>query len=124
MLQHAGNMHEAYKCLDEAQSLDTADRYINCVCAKYMLRNNLVKEAEAMCQKFTRVRILYNGAICIYIGHVNEYPTMHFGIPRDTPLMLAYKISTEYQVFLEIPVKICIVGMLLTCSIYYNIATA
>ncbi|XP_067944638.1 N-alpha-acetyltransferase 15, NatA auxiliary subunit-like [Watersipora subatra] len=52
--KHAGNIHEAYKALEEAQSLDTADRYINCVCAKYMLRNNMVKEAEAMCQKFTR----------------------------------------------------------------------
>ena len=40
--------------LDEAQSLDTADRYINCKCAKYMLRANKVKEAEEMCQKFTR----------------------------------------------------------------------
>jgi len=48
-------MLEAYKCLDEAQSLDTADRYINCKCAKFMLRNNMVKEAEAMCQQFTRV---------------------------------------------------------------------
>ena len=40
--------------LDEAQSLDTADRYINCKCAKYMLRASRVKEAEEMCQKFTR----------------------------------------------------------------------
>ena len=39
--------------LDEAQSLDTADRYINCKCAKYMLRANRNKEAEEMCQKFT-----------------------------------------------------------------------
>lgn len=53
-------MNEAYKCLDEAQSLDTADRYINCVCAKFMLRNNMVKEAEAMCQKFTRVSVSTN----------------------------------------------------------------
>ena len=55
VLQHAGNVYEAYRCLDEAQSLDTADRYINCKCAKLMLRNNLVKEAELMCQQFTRV---------------------------------------------------------------------
>lgn len=43
------------KCLDEAQALDTADRYINSKCAKYLLRANLVKEAEEMCSKFTRV---------------------------------------------------------------------
>ena len=31
------------------------------------------------------------------IGHVNEYPTMHyFGIPRHTQSMIAYKILTEY----------------------------
>ena len=28
--------------MDEAQSLDTADRYINCKCAKYLLRANKV----------------------------------------------------------------------------------
>merc|ERR1719495_1969438 len=34
--------------------MDTADRYINCKCAKYMLRAKRVKEAENMCSKFTR----------------------------------------------------------------------
>ena len=38
ILKHAGDIFEAVKCLDEAQSLDTADRYINSKCAKYMLR--------------------------------------------------------------------------------------
>ena len=52
--QHVGDIESAVENLDEAQSLDTADRYINCKCAKYMLRANKVKEAEEMCQKFTR----------------------------------------------------------------------
>merc|ERR1712123_78834 len=52
--KHAGDPEEAVKWLDEAQSMDTADRYINCKCAKYMLRANKVAEAEAMCGKFTR----------------------------------------------------------------------
>lgn len=53
--KHAGDLIEAFKWLDEAQSLDTADRYINSKCAKYMLRANLVKEAsEEICAKFTR----------------------------------------------------------------------
>ncbi|XP_012255757.2 N-alpha-acetyltransferase 15, NatA auxiliary subunit [Athalia rosae] len=52
--KHAGNVLEAYKWLDEAQGLDTADRYINSKCAKYMLRANLIKEAEETCGKFTR----------------------------------------------------------------------
>lgn len=41
--------------MDEAQALDTADRFINSKCAKYMLKANLIKEAEEMCSKFTRV---------------------------------------------------------------------
>ncbi|XP_011297851.1 N-alpha-acetyltransferase 15, NatA auxiliary subunit [Fopius arisanus] len=52
--KHAGNVQDAYKWLDEAQELDTADRYINSKCAKYMLRANLIKEAEETCGKFTR----------------------------------------------------------------------
>lgn len=52
--KHLGNIDEAVKWMDEAQSLDTADRYINCKAAKYMLRANQVKEAEEMCSKFTR----------------------------------------------------------------------
>ena len=52
--KHAGNPEEAVVWLDEAQSMDTADRYINCKCAKYLLRANRVQEAEAMCSKFTR----------------------------------------------------------------------
>lgn len=49
-----GNLREAVKWMDEAQSLDTADRFINSKCAKYMLRANMIKEAEEMCSKFTR----------------------------------------------------------------------
>ncbi|KAM0724811.1 N-alpha-acetyltransferase 15, NatA auxiliary subunit [Formica fusca] len=56
--KHAGNVQEAYKWLDEAQGLDTADRYINSKCAKYMLRANLIKEAEETCGKFTREGVL------------------------------------------------------------------
>ncbi|CAI9732064.1 N-alpha-acetyltransferase 15, auxiliary subunit-like [Octopus vulgaris] len=52
--KHAGDMEEAVRCMDEAQSLDTADRYINSKCAKYMLRGNLIQEAADMCSKFTR----------------------------------------------------------------------
>ena len=45
--------------MDEAQSLDTADRYINSKCAKYMLRANIIQEACDMCSKFTRVCTQY-----------------------------------------------------------------
>lgn len=52
--KHAGDLYEASKWLDEAQSLDTADRCIHSKCVKYMLRANRVKEAEVMNTKFTK----------------------------------------------------------------------
>ena len=53
--KHCGNLYEAVRCLDEAQSLDTADRYVNYKCSKYMLRANLIKESQDIAAKFTRV---------------------------------------------------------------------
>ena len=50
------------------------------------------------------------------IGHVAEYPTMHyFGNPRHTWSMVAYMIFD--WVFLEIPVKNWFVGMFFTFPI-------
>ena len=52
--QHAGDPVSAYSWLEEAQAMDTADRYVNSKCARYMLRAGHVKRAEEMCAKFTR----------------------------------------------------------------------
>jgi tetratricopeptide (TPR) repeat protein len=52
--KHAGNLYQAVQWLDEAQSLDTADRYINYKCSKYMLRADLIKESQDIAAKFTR----------------------------------------------------------------------
>ncbi|VDM59394.1 unnamed protein product [Angiostrongylus costaricensis] len=52
--KHAGDYCEAARLMDEAQSLDTADRYVNSKCAKYMLRAGQRERAEKMCAKFTR----------------------------------------------------------------------
>jgi len=52
--KHAGNFYSAVKWLDEAQSLDTADRFINYKCSKYMLRADMIKEAQEIAAKFTR----------------------------------------------------------------------
>ena len=41
--------------MDEARSLDTADRYVNSKCAKYQLRANEIAKAERTCGMFTRV---------------------------------------------------------------------
>jgi hypothetical protein len=42
--------------MDEAQSLDTADRFVNCKCTKYLLRANQINTAIEVAGKFTRVR--------------------------------------------------------------------
>ena len=65
--QHGGDMEKAAQCMDEARSLDTADRYVNCKCAKYQLRANQVQKAEETCGLFTRVRsYLY---VASWYGH-------------------------------------------------------
>lgn len=40
--------------MDEAQSLDTADRYLNCLATKYLLAAGRTADASKMCQRFTR----------------------------------------------------------------------
>ncbi|KAJ7376307.1 N-alpha-acetyltransferase 15, NatA auxiliary subunit [Desmophyllum pertusum] len=52
--KHGGDMEKAAHCMDDARSLDTADRYVNCKCAKYQLRANQVQKAEETCGLFTR----------------------------------------------------------------------
>ncbi|KAL1509166.1 hypothetical protein ABEB36_003946 [Hypothenemus hampei] len=78
--KHAGDPIEAYRCLDEAQAMDTADRYINSKCAKYMLRANLIKEAEDTCAKFTREGVSA-------MENLNEMQCMWF----QTECALAYQ---------------------------------
>uniref|UniRef100_A0A4W5PLB5 Uncharacterized protein n=1 Tax=Hucho hucho TaxID=62062 RepID=A0A4W5PLB5_9TELE len=65
--KHAGNIKEAAQWMDEAQALDTADRFINSKCAKYMLKAGLVKEAEEMCSKFTRVSVCLSVCLCVLL---------------------------------------------------------
>ncbi|KRT84090.1 Anaphase-promoting complex subunit 3 protein [Oryctes borbonicus] len=83
--KHAGDPQEAYKWLDEAQGLDTADRYINSKCAKYMLRANKVKEAEETCAKFTREGVSA-------MENLNEMQCMWF----QTECALAYQRLGKY----------------------------
>lgn len=54
IFKHAGYPEKAARYLEEAASLDTSDRYLNCKAAKYLIRINKIKEAEEMCLKFTR----------------------------------------------------------------------
>lgn len=78
--KHAGDVIEAYRWVDEAQALDTADRCINSKCAKYMLRANLIKEAEDICSKFTREGVSA-------MENLNEMQCMWF----QTECALAYQ---------------------------------
>ena len=52
--KHGGNIEQAAFWMDEARSLDTADRYVNSKCAKYQLRANEIAKAERTCGLFTR----------------------------------------------------------------------
>uniref|UniRef100_A0A674APE9 N-alpha-acetyltransferase 15, NatA auxiliary subunit a n=1 Tax=Salmo trutta TaxID=8032 RepID=A0A674APE9_SALTR len=83
--KHAGNIKEAARWMDEAQALDTADRFINSKCAKYMLKAGLVKEAEEMCSKFTR-----EGASAV--ENLNEMQCMWY----QTECALAYKSMNKF----------------------------
>lgn len=55
--KHGGNIIYATECLDEAQSLDTADRFLNCKCCRYLIRSGRIEEAEKMAALFTRENI-------------------------------------------------------------------
>ncbi|BHF60446.1 N-alpha-acetyltransferase 15, NatA auxiliary subunit [Sparganum proliferum] len=50
----AGDVVTASRWMEEAQSLDTADRFINALCTKYMVQAQRLEDAEAMASKFTR----------------------------------------------------------------------
>ena len=41
--------------MDEARTMDTADRFINCKCVKYCLRINQIERSIEMAGLFTRV---------------------------------------------------------------------
>lgn len=83
--KHARDSKKAVECLDEAQSLDTADRYVNYKCAKYMLRANMVKQGEEMCSKFTREGVPA-------VENLNEMQCMWF----QTECALSYQRQGMY----------------------------
>jgi len=83
--KHAGDVEESVRQMDDAQSLDTADRYINSKCAKYMLRANYHQEAAEMCAKFTREGVPA-------VENLNEMQCMWF----QTECAFAYKRLGKY----------------------------
>lgn len=55
--KHMGEVDKAVEQVNEAQRLDTADRYLNSKCAKYLLRADKIPQAQEMCSKFTRAGV-------------------------------------------------------------------
>lgn len=51
-------MKESAKWMEEARTLDTADRYVNCKCVKYFLRIDQIDKAVETAGLFTRVCVL------------------------------------------------------------------
>ena len=85
VLKHSGKIDEAVIAMEEAASLDTADRYLNSKCAKYLLRANKTTEAEEMCSKFTREGVPAS-------ENLNEMQCMWF----QTESALAYQRVGKY----------------------------
>eukprot|EP00049_Salpingoeca_infusionum_P008761 m.144252 g.144252 ORF g.144252 m.144252 type:complete len:846 (+) comp14118_c0_seq1:73-2610(+) len=54
ILKHMGRLTEAAEALDTARQLDTADRFINSKCAKYMFRAGQVEQAVETAGLFAR----------------------------------------------------------------------
>lgn len=70
--KHAGCLQEASKWMDEGRTLDTADRYVNSKCAKYLLRSNENKKAVEICGLFTKEGIVPDDDLdsmqCMWFG--------------------------------------------------------
>lgn len=52
--KHAGDSKKASTFYDEARKLDLADRYLNALASRYMLRNDQVEEAEKTMGLFSK----------------------------------------------------------------------
>lgn len=83
--KHKQEPEKAVEFVNEAQRLDTADRYLNSKCAKYLLRANKINQAEEMCSKFTRVGVPVT-------ENLNEMQCMWFQIE----CALAYQRQKKY----------------------------
>ncbi|CAD5231659.1 unnamed protein product [Bursaphelenchus xylophilus] len=54
ILKKKGDLAAAAVEMEDAQSMDTADRYLNCLATKYFLKTGRMSDAAKMCEKFTR----------------------------------------------------------------------
>lgn len=102
--KHGGDMERAALCMDEARSLDTADRYVNCKCAKYQLRANQVEKAEETCGLFTREGIgaaeNLNEMQCMWFQTESGYAYQRLGKLADA-LKKAHEIERHFDEITE-----------------------
>lgn len=54
VFKHMGEIEKAIEPVTEAQRLDTADRYLNSKCVKYLMRANKLEAAEDMSSRFIK----------------------------------------------------------------------
>ncbi|CAF0802062.1 unnamed protein product [Rotaria sp. Silwood1] len=104
IFKHAGDFQTAASWMDEAQSLDTADRFVNCKCTKYFLRANQINNALEIAGKFTRE----NSSPADYL---REMQCMWFGLEMarayrrlkkyGEALKKCHEIDRHFQEFIE-----------------------
>ena len=70
--EHQGNYEEAYKWMDVARNMDTADRYLNTKCTRFAFRAGSWRKGEWTIRQFLRPS---DGLECIEELQVVWYPT-------------------------------------------------
>ncbi|KAL5112550.1 N-alpha-acetyltransferase 15 NatA auxiliary subunit [Taenia crassiceps] len=100
----AGDIITASRWMDEAQSLDTADRFINAQCTKYMVQAHRIEDAEAMASKFTRGSttatqyLIEMQCMWFLIENARSYKAMH---KYGEALKFCHEIDRAYTAVLE-----------------------
>lgn len=104
IMKRAGDPIEAAKVIDEGRSLDTADRFINNKCSKYLLRADQIELAVERMTEFIR-----EGRSTL--EHLNDYQTIWFQIElartykrqdkRGHALKCCHQLAEHFEEFLE-----------------------
>ena len=104
ILKHSGNAAEAVKAIDEGREQDTADRFINNKCSKYLLKAGQVDLAIVRMSEFIK-----EGKETL--EHLNDYQTTWFQIElartyirqdrRGHALRYCHQIVAHFEEFFE-----------------------
>lgn len=89
LYKHSGDTKRASTLYDEARKLDLADRYLNAVASRYMIRNDQIKEAEETMALFSKET---DGCLNVHDMQCMWYETeFGFSYLRQGNLRLALK---------------------------------